>query len=82
MTIGLVDRLTDPEAAARALGLSRVHVAVLQHAAEGLSSRETAEAMSYSYDSIRDYRKQIIKRLGVANMTAAVAVAWRGGAIK
>lgn len=51
---------------------------VLQHAADGYSSQESAELLGLSPESVKAHRKLLLKKLGARSMTNAVALAVDG----
>jgi DNA-binding NarL/FixJ family response regulator len=63
----------------RAEALTELEQRVLRHAADGLGVRATAEETNFSPVYIRHVRVSVMRKLEVANVTAAVAVALRRG---
>lgn len=62
--------------------LSAREVEVTVCAAEGQSNEETAGRLGLSVETVKTYRKHVIAKLGVRNMTHAVAVAVAAGLIE
>ena len=54
---------------------------VLRRAAEGRTARQTARVLGLSEETVQDYIRDVVKRLGCINKTHAVAVAVRRGLI-
>jgi RNA polymerase sigma factor (sigma-70 family) len=52
---------------------------VLSLAAEGLSSDETGKHLGIGVESVKTYRKQVIKTLGAKNIVHAIAIGFRKG---
>lgn len=61
--------------------LSDREVAVLQSLSNGKSTRETAQEMHLSEETIKTYLKQVFRKLQVRDRTEAVAEAFRRGLI-
>ncbi len=55
--------------------------AVLIAAADGMSTKITALALSLSYWTVQEYRGRILRKLEARNMSHAVTRAWRSGII-
>lgn len=55
---------------------------VLQAIADGRTVLEAARELRLSYETVRSYLKMARARLGAANTTQAVALAWRQGLIR
>jgi DNA-binding CsgD family transcriptional regulator len=55
--------------------LTKREVQVLQHLADGLSSREVAKRLGISYFTVKRHRVKIRQRLGATNLVHAVAIA-------
>jgi DNA-binding NarL/FixJ family response regulator len=61
--------------------LSDRELTVLQELTHGKSTREVAEAIHVSEETVKTYLKQIFKKLGVRDRTEAVAEAFRRGLV-
>ena len=48
---------------------------VLQHLANGLSSREVAKKLGISYHTVKSHRKSIQQRLGAITFVHAISIA-------
>ena len=59
--------------------LTRREQEVLQLAAEGLSIRETAGRLHLSPQTVKFHRTSVIQKMGVRNITHAVALAYQHG---
>lgn len=70
--------MQDPEAF-QATGLTKRQFQVLVYTADGFSTRETAEELKLSPETIKAHRRSILSKLGVRNMTQAVAYAVYSG---
>lgn len=57
--------------------LSPTELKVLQHAANGLTMRETAEATKRSQNTINSQRDMILRKLQARNIAHAVAIGLR-----
>ena len=57
------------------------HRQVLVSAAEGHSTKTTADQLGIAFETVKDYRKQVIQLLGARNFTHAVAIGLRRGLI-
>jgi DNA-binding CsgD family transcriptional regulator len=55
---------------------------MLQLAAQGLNTKESAEKMGIGIDTIESHRRNIFKKLGAKNITEAVSMGLRMGIIK
>ncbi|MGH2788318.1 MAG: response regulator [Actinomycetota bacterium] len=77
VTEGIFGRIkgTDPRA------LSDRELAVLQELSHGKSTREVAEHIHVSEETVKTYLKQIFRKLGVHDRTEAVAEAFRRGLV-
>jgi DNA-binding NarL/FixJ family response regulator len=75
VTEGIFGRISgkDPHA------LSDRELAVLQELSHGRSTREVAEHIHVSEETVKTYLKQIFRKLGVHDRTEAVAEAFRRG---
>lgn len=61
--------------------LSPREIECLQHAANGLTRPEAAEAMGCSHHTVVTFHKLAFAKLGVTTIAAAVAVSLRRGLI-
>lgn len=61
--------------------ISKREIEMLQLAAQGLNSKETAEIMGIGIDTIESHRRNIFKKLGAKNITEAVSMGFRIGII-
>jgi DNA-binding NarL/FixJ family response regulator len=77
VTEGIFGRISgkDPQA------LSDRELAVLQELSHGKSTREVAERIHVSEETVKTYLKQIFRKLGVHDRTEAVAEAFRRGLV-
>jgi DNA-binding NarL/FixJ family response regulator len=77
VTEGIFGRISgkDPHA------LSDRELAVLQEISHGKSTREVAERIHVSEETVKTYLKQIFRKLGVHDRTEAVAEAFRRGLV-
>jgi DNA-binding NarL/FixJ family response regulator len=77
VTEGIFGRISgkDPQA------LSDRELAVLQELSHGKSTREVAERIHVSEETVKTYLKQIFRKLGVHDRTEAVAEAFRCGLV-
>jgi DNA-binding NarL/FixJ family response regulator len=77
VTEGIFGRISgkDPYA------LSDRELAVLQELSHGKSTRQVAESVHVSEETIKTYLKQIFRKLGVHDRTEAVAEAFRRGLV-
>jgi DNA-binding NarL/FixJ family response regulator len=77
VTEGVFGRITgrDP------LALTDRELAVLQQLSHGQSTREVAEHIHVSEETVKTYLKQIFRKLGVRDRTEAVAEAFRRGLV-
>jgi DNA-binding NarL/FixJ family response regulator len=77
VTEGIFGRISgkDPHA------LSDRELAVLQELSHGKSTREVAEHIHVSEETVKTYLKQIFRKLGVHDRTEAVAEAFRRGLV-
>jgi DNA-binding NarL/FixJ family response regulator len=77
VTEGIFGRISgkDPRA------LSDRELKVLQCLSDGMSTREVAEHIHVSEETVKTYLKQIFRKLGVHDRTEAVAEAFRRGLI-
>jgi two-component system, NarL family, response regulator LiaR len=77
VTEGIFGRISgkDPHA------LTDRELTVLQELSHGRSTREVAERMHVSEETIKTYLKQIFRKLGVHDRTEAVAEAFRRGLV-
>ena len=57
------------------------HKQVLVGAANGFSTKATAQQLGIAFETVKDYRKQVIQELGARNFTHAVAIGLRRGLI-
>lgn len=62
--------------------LSTTQVAILQHAADGMSDAQIGKAMNLSTGTCKKYMLFIRAVLGADNRTHAVAIAFRQGLVK
>ena len=87
MTASLLAELVPPFAPMQCSGRRGLSVAavtkrerdVLDLLAEGLSTREVAQRLSYSQRTIKNVLQELTTRLNVRNRTQAVALAVRNG---
>lgn len=77
VTRGVFGKLSDREPDA----LSDRELEVLQEVSRGKSTREVAEAIFLSEETVKTYLKQIFRKLGVRDRTEAVAEAFRRGLV-
>ena len=77
VTRGVFGRLGDKDPAA----LSERELEILQVLAEGKSTREVAEKVFLSDETVKTYLKQIFRKLGVRDRTEAVAEGFRRGLV-
>ena len=77
VTSGVFGRLGEKDPGA----LSGRELEVLQGLAEGKSTREVAEAVFLSEETVKTYLKQIFRKLGVRDRTEAVAEGFRRGLV-
>lgn len=77
VTRGVFGRLGDKDPGA----LSERELEILQVLAEGKSTREVAEKVFLSEETIKTYLKQIFRKLGVRDRTEAVAEGFRRGLV-
>ena len=77
VTQGIFGQLTGRDANA----LSARELTVLQELAHGRSTREVAENIFISEETVKTHLKQIFKKLGVRDRTEAVAEAFRRGLV-
>lgn len=77
VTEGIFGRISgkDPRA------LSDRELTVLQELSHGKSTREVAESIHVSEETVKTYLKQIFRKLGVHDRTEAVAEAFRRGLV-
>ncbi len=77
VTAGVFGRLGDKDPGA----LTERELEVLQHLAQGKSTKEVAEAAFLSEETVKTYLKQIFRKLGVRDRTEAVAEGFRRGLV-
>lgn len=77
VTRGVFGRLGDKDPAA----LSQRELEVLQVLAEGKSTKEIAETVFLSEETVKTYLKQIFRKLAVRDRTEAVAEGFRRGLV-
>ena len=77
VTRGVFGRLGDKDPAA----LSERELEILQVLAEGKSTKEVAEKVFLSDETVKTYLKQIFRKLGVRDRTEAVAEGFRRGLV-
>lgn len=77
VTRGVFGRLGDKDPSA----LSERELEVLQALAEGKSTKETAEKVFLSEETVKTYLKQIFRKLAVRDRTEAVAEGFRRGLV-
>lgn len=63
-------------------GLTRREVQVLQHVADGLSNKQTAEALAIGEDTVKGHIRNIMDKLGAHNRTHAVTIGIQRGIIE
>ena len=61
--------------------LSRLEIAILQCAADGMSASETAEKLLYSPHHVKWVLKWLYVKIDARSKAHAVAIAWRAGLI-
>lgn len=61
--------------------LSRQQIAVLKHAADGHTAKQSARLMGLSFETVKDHRKLATKRIGAKNLLHAVVAADRAGVL-
>lgn len=61
--------------------LTENQLTLLQHAAKGMSSKESAKKLGLSHWTVNTSRKFILKKMDSRNMVQAVAKAIRSGAL-
>ena len=59
--------------------LTRREVAVLELVGQGLSNRDIAAALGIAHETVKVHVKNILRKLGVINRTAAVMTALKRG---
>lgn len=59
--------------------LTRREVGVLELVGQGLSNRDIAAALGIAHETVKVHVKNILRKLGVANRTAAVTTALKRG---
>lgn len=62
--------------------MSAREIQILKGAADGESSKETAEHYYLANETVKSYRKRIVAKLGAKNMMNAVAIGIRTELIK
>ena len=77
MTEGIFGRIGGRDRKA----LTDGEMTVLQQLTHGKSTREVAEHISVSEETVKTYLKQIFRKLGVHDRTEAVAEAFRRGLV-
>ena len=77
VTRGVFGRLGDKDPNA----LSDREMGILQEISQGQSTREVAEKVFLSEETVKTYLKQIFRKLGVRDRTEAVAEAFRRGLV-
>jgi DNA-binding NarL/FixJ family response regulator len=77
VTRGVFGRLGDKDPNA----LSDREMSILQEISQGQSTREVAEKVFLSEETVKTYLKQIFRKLGVRDRTEAVAEAFRRGLV-
>jgi DNA-binding CsgD family transcriptional regulator len=55
---------------------------VIALAAQGLSTEQAARLMKVNHETLKSTRRRAIKKLGAANITHAVAIAYERGMLK
>ena len=63
-------------------GLTNREVQVLQHVAEGLSNKETADVLAIGEDTVKGHLRNIMDKLGANNRTHAVTIGIQRGIIE
>ncbi|WOD09817.1 response regulator transcription factor [Pseudomonas sp. NyZ704] len=63
-------------------GLTNREVQVLQHVAEGLSNKETADILEIGEDTVKGHLRNIMDKLGANNRTHAVTIGIQRGIIE
>lgn len=58
-----------------AIRLTENEISVVKYAVMGLSMKETAEVMQKKFETIKGYRKSLLKKLGTKNMSEAIQYA-------
>ena len=61
--------------------LSKREQQVLEMTSEGWTARDTAKELWLSVDTVKTYRKKLIRKLGARNIAHAVTIAFRRGLI-
>jgi DNA-binding NarL/FixJ family response regulator len=77
VTKGVFGRLGEKDSSA----LSQRELEILQELSNGRSTKEVAEAVFLSEETVKTYLKQIFRKLGVRDRTEAVAEALRHGIV-
>ncbi|HLP51273.1 MAG TPA: LuxR C-terminal-related transcriptional regulator [Chitinophagales bacterium] len=62
--------------------LSERETEILQHMADGLSSKHIGEALSISEDTVETHRKNIYRKIAAKNAAQAMAYGFRNNLIK
>lgn len=63
-------------------GLTRREIQVLQHVANGLSNKQTADALAIGEDTVKGHIRNIMDKLGAHNRTHAVTIGIQRGIIE
>lgn len=56
------------------LGLSEKEVIIARHAAEGMTAKEIADVMCLSQETIRWYRKRMLRKADARNFAELIAM--------
>jgi DNA-binding CsgD family transcriptional regulator len=79
---GLLTAVSDHKARNAGHGLTNRHVRILQELADGSSPSEAAVQLGITVKTLNNHLGTVYKRLGARNVTQAVLIALRSGAIR